>query len=419
MAIYHLHGEAISRSDGRSATAAAAYRAGAVITDERTGQIHDYRRKKGIEYTEIVLPENAPEWARDRSMLWNAAEKAENRKDSCVAREYEVAIPFELSPAERKRLVLDFSKEIVNEYGCAVDVAIHAPSKRGDERNYHAHILTTTRKIEDNGLSEKCDIEKAGRKRKVDLKILRARWSALANERLKENGIDVTINSKTLKAQGINREPTVHLGVAATAMERRGKKTELGEINRRAQQNAEYRKEIAAIEQQEAALQASIKTEKPAQRKLTDLPMDEQIKIYHAMREKFAEERRQKAQRITNKSEKRSQRRDHTAQKFRKLEPQQPTGILARFKQSAYLKAHEAWDVAQRHADRLAVEGQTMYYKLQNAVRDCKAWAVEKMRKTEPELVKSIDAHQQREHERMAAQREQQDEHEDDYEHGR
>ena len=152
MAIYHLSVKTISRSAGRSATAAAAYRAGVEITDERTGEIHDYRRKGGVESAAVILPDNAPEWARDRCQLWNAAEQAETRKNSTVAREFEIALPAELSPAERERLAHDFTRELVERHGMAADVAIHAPGKEGDNRNHHAHILLTTRRLTPDGV---------------------------------------------------------------------------------------------------------------------------------------------------------------------------------------------------------------------------------------------------------------------------
>lgn len=221
MAIYHLSVKAVSRSAGRSATAAAAYRAGEKIVDERTGEIHDYTRKGGVESADIVLPDGAPEWATDRAKLWNAAELAEKRKDACVAREFEVALPSELSPAERRRLALDFAKDMANREGCAVDVAIHAPGKEGDNRNHHAHILRTTRKVEADGLGAKLDTEKAGRKRSEDLEAVRARWADMTNERLRENGIAARIDHRSLEAQGIDREPTQHLGPAASGYERR------------------------------------------------------------------------------------------------------------------------------------------------------------------------------------------------------
>jgi hypothetical protein len=220
MAIYHLSVKAISRSAGRSATAAAAYRAGVEITDTRTGEVHDYTRKRGIVSADLVLPAGAPEWAADRSALWNAAEHAERRKDACVAREYEVALPSELPAAARRQLALDFAQEMANREGCAVDVAIHEPSKGGDNRNHHAHIMRTTRKVAE-GLGAKLDTEKAGRNRAADLEAVRARWAELTNERLREYGIEATVDHRSLKAQGIDREPTQHLGPTATAIERR------------------------------------------------------------------------------------------------------------------------------------------------------------------------------------------------------
>src|SRR5476649_2873948 len=157
MAIYHLSVKAVSRSAGRSATAAAAYRAGCEIVDQRTGEIHDYTRKGGVKSADIILPDGAPEWATDRAALWNAAEAAERRKDACVAREFEVALPDELSPAERRRLAVDFAKEMANREGCAVDVAIHAPGKEGDSRNHHAHILRSEERRVGKECRSRCD----------------------------------------------------------------------------------------------------------------------------------------------------------------------------------------------------------------------------------------------------------------------
>ena len=229
MAIYHCSVKAVSRSAGRSSTAAAAYRAGCEITDGRTGEVHDYTKKRGVESADIVLPDGAPEWANDRSALWNAAETAERRKDACVAREFEVALPSELPASERRRLAVDFAKEMANREGCAVDVAIHAPGKEGDNRNHHAHILRTTRKVGPDGLTDKLDTEKAGRKRGDDLAAVRTRWAELVNERLQENGIEARVDHRSLKDQGIDREPTSHKGPAVTAMERRGVQTDVGQ----------------------------------------------------------------------------------------------------------------------------------------------------------------------------------------------
>jgi len=190
MAIYHLSVKPVSRSSGRSATASAAYRAAERIEERRTGDIHDYTRKRGVESADIVLPDNAPTWASDRAALWNAAELAEKRKDACVAREYEVALPSELTPTERRRLVIDFAKAMANREGCAVDVCIHAPGRGGDERNHHAHLLRTTRKVEADGLGAKLDTEKAGRNRKEDLENVRAQWAELVKGGRKDSFVN-------------------------------------------------------------------------------------------------------------------------------------------------------------------------------------------------------------------------------------
>jgi hypothetical protein len=239
LAIFHLSVKPISRSAGRSATAAAAYRSATKILDERTGEIHDYTRKGGIESIDIVLPDGAPAWASDRAKLWNAAEQAEKRKDSCVAREFEVALPAELSPAERRHLALAFAKEMANREGCGVDVAIHSPGKEGDNRNHHAHILRTTRQLDADGLGAKLDTERAGRKRKDDLEQVRERWAALSNQALARAGHSARIDHRSLQEQGIDREPAVHLGPSASAIERRG------EVSQKTEHHQERQREAA------------------------------------------------------------------------------------------------------------------------------------------------------------------------------
>ena len=258
MAIYHLSVKTISRSAGRSATAAAAYRAGVKITDERTGELHDYTRKGGIEYTELVLPTSAPEWTTDRAALWNAAEQAETRKNSTVAREFEIALPSEFSPEERQRLAVDFAKEIVARHRCAADVAIHAPGKGGDNRNYHAHILCSTRRLTPEGFTEKTrelDERKSG---EVDR--WRERFAELQNERFQENGIDAHVDHRSLKAQSIDREPTEHLGVAATGYERRTGQASDKRLafEREAAERLARAKEIGEMEREAKELESSI-----------------------------------------------------------------------------------------------------------------------------------------------------------------
>jgi hypothetical protein len=227
MAIFHMSVKAISRSAGRSATAAAAYRAGEKIVDERTGEIHDYTRKAGVIESGIVVPASST-WQPTRTELWNAAELAEKRKDSCVAREHVVALPSELTPEQRLKLVKSYAKELAQRHRCAVDYALHEPSKEGDDRNYHAHILCTTRKVEGLGLGPKCDREKSGRDRKKDLETERKTWAIWVNYDLERAGIDERVDHRSLKDQGIeDRVPTSHVGPTVTAIQRRGGESEV------------------------------------------------------------------------------------------------------------------------------------------------------------------------------------------------
>ena len=157
MAVCHFALQAISRGKGRSAIAAAAYRSGTALTNEATGKRHDYSRRVSSgeidpAETGILVPEgvSAP-WVLDRSQLWNAAERAERRKDSRVATEILLALPAELDRAQRRALTTQYAQLLADGYGVAVDYAIHPPSKAGDQRNHHAHLLMTTRRISAEG----------------------------------------------------------------------------------------------------------------------------------------------------------------------------------------------------------------------------------------------------------------------------
>lgn len=229
MAIFHCQAKAISRSAGRSATAAAAYRAGELIHDKRTGEVHDYSRKKGIEYSEIITSDGT---TITRENLWNAAEEAEKRKDAKVAREWEIALPSELSKDHQRELARSFARELVDRYGVAADLCIHAPSKGSDARNQHAHILTTTRVFDAGQLGAKTRVLDSPKTSGKEVEAVRQLWAVMVNLALERAGHEARVSHKSLEAQGINREPTCHLGPTATAMERRGIQTERGNLNR-------------------------------------------------------------------------------------------------------------------------------------------------------------------------------------------
>ena len=237
MAIYHLSAKPISRNSGRSAVASAAYRAGERLTNERDGLTHDFSRKQGVEHADIVLPDrdsgamiaNA-EWAKDRSVLWNAAEAAENRKDARVAREFEIALPHEMTAEQRLELTRSFAQDLANRYGGAVDFAIHAPHSASDVRNHHAHLLMTTRQVTEEGLGEKTHIEWKNVRllneglptTQMQLRDIRQSWEQHANEHLAMAGLDVRIDHRSHQERGLELEPTEHMGVHATQMQRRG-----------------------------------------------------------------------------------------------------------------------------------------------------------------------------------------------------
>ena len=221
MAIYHLSVKPISRSDGRSVTAAAAYRAAAKISDVRTGELHDYTRKQGVVSVTIITPKLAPKWSQDRSQIWNAAELAETRKNATVAREFEIALPSELNATQRQQLAHEFAQELVTQHGCIADVAIHQPGKEGDQRNHHAHILLSTRRLGPDGFTEKTrelDDYNSGPKW---VKKWRERYAQLQNQYLQQAGSEQRVDHRSYKDQGLDSIPTCHLGPSATAYERR------------------------------------------------------------------------------------------------------------------------------------------------------------------------------------------------------
>ena len=208
MAIYHLRATMISRSAGRSATAAAAYRSAERIHDQRTGLSFDYRARSGVEHVEILAPERSPDWVQDRAALWNAVEAAETRKNSQVAREIRVALPAELDRDQRIALVRDFCQRSFVDRGMVADIALHAPGREGDERNHHAHILLTTREIGPEGFSTKNRDWNA----KELLEDWREAWARDSNHALERCGHEARIDHRTLEAQ---REEALERSVQA------------------------------------------------------------------------------------------------------------------------------------------------------------------------------------------------------------
>jgi hypothetical protein len=208
-----------SRAENHSAVAAAAYRSGQKLIDERTGTIHRYEKRLGVVNAFILMPLCAPDRFQNRFTLWNAAEASETRKNSRVAREVIIALPYELSTLERESLTRDMAAYLVEKYRVAVDVAIHAPvDKDGhDPRNHHAHLLFTTRELTPEGFGAKTRILDDKITGPQQIEIIREVWETLANDALSRAGqTDVTIDRRTLEAQGIERIPQIHEGKAST-----------------------------------------------------------------------------------------------------------------------------------------------------------------------------------------------------------
>lgn len=256
------HVQRFSRSNGRSATAAAAYRACDLIACEREGRVHDYRRKGGLEATGIVTPDDVPTWAHDRSRLWNAVELRERngsrganagawKMEAMVAREVLIGFPAELSEAGRLALVGRIAQHLVDRHGVAVDWAIHAPGKLGDQRNHHAHMMFTTRRLTASGLGTKTREWNAREGGGRIVSQLRATIAGMMNEALagEGHGAAVHVEHRSLKARGIVRAATKHQGPGRTNTGRKGQARERTAWERQQRQDQAARHERERDEQ--------------------------------------------------------------------------------------------------------------------------------------------------------------------------
>lgn len=216
MAIYRLEAKIVSRGGGHSAVAAAAYRTGTKIRDERTERIHDYSgRTKGVVQSVILAPEKAPAWAANTASLWNEVERAEKRKDSQLAREFILAVPRELDTKQQWELVVGWAQRELVSKGMIAEVSLHHPNKR----NPHVHILCSTRSI----AGEKFSAKKPREWNSKELLLhWRESWCQAENAALEKGGHAERVDHRSLKAQGVDREPEPKIGQESVAMEKRG-----------------------------------------------------------------------------------------------------------------------------------------------------------------------------------------------------
>lgn len=235
MAIFHTSIKTFSRGKGQSAVAAAAYRGGLLLSDFATGQQHDYRRRSGVVETFCLAPPDAPDWALVPGELWAVAEAAERRKDATVAREFELSLPHELSEEQRAHLAFAIAEALVDRYQFAVQASIHCPGTP-DGLNHHVHLLASTRRIGPEGFGEKTRELDGGPSGKIQVQWVREMVAETTNAHLEAAGLRVTIDHRSLAEQAraasdrgdelqavtLSREPTKHLGKAATALSRKG-----------------------------------------------------------------------------------------------------------------------------------------------------------------------------------------------------
>ncbi|HGA3174322.1 TPA: MobQ family relaxase [Streptococcus agalactiae] len=264
---FHFSVNIISRGKGKSAVASAAYISGEKIKNEWDGVTHDYTRKEKVLVKNIILPDHIPKEFNDRSTLWNKVEMAEKNSNAQLARQFIIGLPKELSLSENKNLVERFIKENLTSQGMIVDYAIHDESQ-DKNGNIHCHIMTIMRPINEKGeflakskkeyiLDEKGEkvLNKNGKPktRKVELTTWndkgnvekwRENFSDLCNEYLAKNNIEKRVDHRSFKRQGIKQIPTIHLGASASAMERKGIRTEKGDINREIKKQNELLKNI-------------------------------------------------------------------------------------------------------------------------------------------------------------------------------
>jgi hypothetical protein len=248
MAIYYMDTKIIGRSSGRSAVGAAAYRRSAKMQSvahaayHRGKKIHeigenithDYRSKSGVVHSEIMLPDDAPLEFMDSETLWNTVEAKERRKDSQLAREIIVALPREFNLNEQIEVMRDYVKENFVSKGMIADFSIH-----DNEGNPHAHIMLTMRHVSQKGFG----LKNTDWNKKEFLLSYRKSWAHIINIKLAQKGLDERIDHRSLKEQGVDRLPYIHMGHEATALERKGIRTRKGDYNREIRRHNE---ELAA-----------------------------------------------------------------------------------------------------------------------------------------------------------------------------
>ena len=236
MAIYHFSAKVVSRANGSSAVASAAYRSGSELFDERLGRHHDFSNKADVIHSEVLLPEGAPQRLNDRATLWNEVEAGEKRKDAQLAREIEFSIPREMNREDGVRLARDFVQREFVDRGMVADLNVHWDRAEDGSPKPHAHVMLAMREVSRQGFGKK---ERDWNRGEL-LQHWREAWGAHVNERLTELGIDARIDHRSYVDQGIALEPQNKIGPAASRRPEQGLEAERIEDHTRiARENGE------------------------------------------------------------------------------------------------------------------------------------------------------------------------------------
>ena len=252
VASVHYKISIIGRSGGRSSVAAAAYRAAEKIYNHRDGIIYDFTRKRGVAHSEVLLPEHAPRDFADRAILWNAVEHAERQKNAQLSRQIEIGLPAEIDREAQINLTRDYVQKQFVDRGMCADICVH--DKR--DGNPHAHVMLTMRPIEPDGTwgaksKKEYILDKQGQKimlpsgnwkskhvpsmnwdSRENAEQWRTEWAHAVNREYERLGLEPRIDLRNYERQGLEIEPTRHLGPQAAALEKQGIPTEIGEHNR-------------------------------------------------------------------------------------------------------------------------------------------------------------------------------------------
>ena len=316
MALYHFHVEQIKRSAGQSVIAAAAYRAGEKLYSEYYGEANDFTRKGGVLHKEIMLPPNAPAEYSDRLTLWNTVEKVEKNKKAQLAYSFDIALQNELTMDENIALAQRFVQEHFVSKGMIADLAVHEPDKENGIPNPHFHVLTTMRPLNPDGTwgnkqRREYALNENGERIRDEkgeyvfnavhttdwhepetLEHWREAWCRMVNTEFEKKGITARIDHRSYEAQGIEQIPTIHEGPLVQKMEKRGIRTQKGDLNRWIKATNRL---IAAIKKKLKSLMEWIAAVKEELEKAKEPDLADYLIQYHDMRNAGAWSQKAKA----------------------------------------------------------------------------------------------------------------------------